>query len=189
MSGQSPVTPPRDRGMAITEHDPETTPTRHRTREDTWPPPLSPRTFSRKKSWEEDSVTSLADPRDFRSLAYGDIWRGDFVQSSRDAFADFSNNLKMEFWPLKAQSYHRMTRALSKKDRNGWSDLAAIIQEASMLFAGHPDLALSLNHCLPPGYSLEAAEDYVSVITPTSAWRQYPDGRREEYAVIPSSSR
>ncbi|TFK85224.1 hypothetical protein K466DRAFT_601369 [Polyporus arcularius HHB13444] len=189
MSG-GPVTPPRSRGMA-TGHDPETTPTRQRRVQRAWPSlvPGPEFSISRKKSWEEDAVTSLADPRDFQSLAFGEIWKGDLIQSSKDAFADFLNNLKMEFWPLKAQSYHRMCRALRKKDHNGWSDMAAIILEASMLFAGHPDLALSLNHCLPPGYSLEAANDYVSVITPTEAWRQYPDGRREQYAVIPSSSR
>ncbi len=89
-----------------------------------------------------------------------------------------------EFYLL--QVYEMKLTDLCDVDR---SDMAAIILEASMLFAGHPDLALSLNHCLPPGYSLEAAKDYVSVITPTEAWRQYPDGRREQYAVIPSSSR
>ncbi|RPD56931.1 hypothetical protein L226DRAFT_562177 [Lentinus tigrinus ALCF2SS1-7] len=188
MSAQTPVTPPRSRGMA-TEYDPETTPTRHRPSESSWPPMVKPHGFSRKKSWEEDSVTSLADPRDFGSLAYGEIWKDDFVQGSKAAFADFHNNLKMEFLPLKAQSYRRMHRALTKKGEDGFSDLAAILREASLLFAGYPDLALSLNHCLPPGYTLEATEDYVSVITPMGAWRQYPDGRRVDYAAIPSSSR
>lgn len=103
------------------DYDPDTTPTRRRTENKAWPTQSMVLSYdlTRRKSWEEDSVTSLADPRDWRSVAIGEIWRGDFVQGSKDAFADFYTNLKMEFLPSRAQDYHRMNRALKKKKEDG----------------------------------------------------------------------
>lgn len=70
----------------------------------------------------------------------------------------------------------------------GSNDLNEILRVASLLFAGHPDLAHGLNECIPPGYFLDAAEDYVIVTTPTAKWIQYPDGLMVPIREIPSSA-
>ena len=107
-----PKTPPSKCRVGDQLDDPDITPTRHR-RYDTFSPALT-----RRKSWEEEAVVSLADPRELESLAFIDIWRGDFAQSSNDAFKDFRATLRFEF-QARPTDHQRMLQA-TKKDDRGW---------------------------------------------------------------------
>ena len=107
-----PKTPPSKCRVGGQLDDPDITPTRHR-RYDSFSPALT-----RRKSWEEEAVVSLADPRELESLAFIDIWRGDFAQSSNDAFKDFRATLRFEF-QARPTDHQRMLQA-TKKDDRGW---------------------------------------------------------------------
>ena len=61
-----------------------------------------------------------------------------------------------------------------------------ILDVTSLLFAGHGELCFAFNHCLPPGYRMEATDDYVEVFVPSGGWRQYPNGHRYPHPAISS---
>ncbi|KAI0747082.1 hypothetical protein C8Q80DRAFT_819591 [Daedaleopsis nitida] len=176
----SPKTP-RASQRLFAAHDPDITPTRSRihTQIGTHFPPIDAPFggVSRRNSWEDllDPVSALADPRE---LCHLDFSHDQSVEHSRDALSEFMRALWVEF-RARAEDFFAMRRVLQRRNADGHADYEAIIDRASMLFAGHPDLALSLNHLLPPGYSLEAGDSYVTVTTPMCVWRRYPDGRRQ----------
>ena len=62
-----------------------------------------------------------------------------------------------------------------------------ILRELSLLLVGHGELARAFNHCIPPGYRIEATDRYVAVFVPGGGWTQYPDGRRMHYSDMTPS--
>lgn len=87
-------------------YDPDTTPTNHR--------------IKRERSWEEqlEPISALADPRSLNSLAFNEIWRGEFVEASKVAFESFHNTLQSQFLE-REEDYKRMRKALKRKDKQG----------------------------------------------------------------------
>ncbi|KAI1788070.1 hypothetical protein LXA43DRAFT_1097648 [Ganoderma leucocontextum] len=138
-------------------------------------------TRPRRNSWEDElpPVVTLPDPRSENELAFSEIWTGALAQTSKDAQAHFFALLQAEFRDRPAE-FERLRLAFKAKDRNGRTDIGIVLQETSLLFAGHGELACALTQCLGPGYRLEAADEYVTVFLPGGGgWKQYPDGRRE----------
>ena len=114
-TSRQPKTPPSSRQLGSRHsYDPDITPTRRRIQAG------HPYLFTRQKSWEEalDPIASLADPRELNSLAFNEIWRGDYVQDAKAAFVHFHNNLKLEF-RQRRKDYKRMRKALDARDERG----------------------------------------------------------------------
>ncbi|PIL27763.1 hypothetical protein GSI_10916 [Ganoderma sinense ZZ0214-1] len=136
-------------------------------------------TRPRRNSWEDEMppVVALPDPRAEDELAFCEIWTGALAQTSKDAQAHFFALLKAEFGDRPAD-HERLLAAFRTKDRSGRTNIGRVLDVTSLLFAGHGELARAFNHCLGPGYGIEAADEYVTVFTPVGGWKQYPDGRR-----------
>ncbi|TBU29356.1 hypothetical protein BD311DRAFT_268774 [Dichomitus squalens] len=175
---------PRTPTSARKPLDPQRTPTRLQ------PLPalfsnLSYSQLRRRNSWEDDiePVTDLPDPRSEDSLAYCDIWTGALAQTCHDANAHFFALMRAEFQQQPAE-YARLLAAFRQKNNKGRNDIDGILSEISLLFVGHSELARAFNHCMPPGYRIEATDEYVAVFVPGGGWKQYPTGLRMHHADI-----
>ncbi|KAH9941109.1 uncharacterized protein BXZ73DRAFT_98321 [Epithele typhae] len=163
------------------DSDPQTTPTRRRFHSDfttTITSPSGRASPFHTWEWDEPGVASLPDPRRATDL----VLEGLGEPEARAARAEFLLALKGEF-ARRPREYVQMLHALGRKDASGRPDVKAIVHEASLLFRGMRDLTLCFNHILPPGYRLEAFEDYVLVLVFGKGWKQYPDGRREPFST------
>ncbi|KAM5541755.1 hypothetical protein V8D89_004484 [Ganoderma adspersum] len=123
-------------------------------------------TRPRRNSWEDEMppVVALRDPRSESELAFCEIWTGALAQTSKDAQAHFFALLQAEFRDRPAE-YERLRVAFKTRDRFGKTDIRLVLDVTSLLFVGHGELARAFNHCLGPGYGIEAADEMEDIAT------------------------
>ncbi|KAI0634785.1 hypothetical protein C8Q77DRAFT_1156175 [Trametes polyzona] len=189
MNTQGPKTPPSSRRLALRDLD--TTPKSSRKR-----PPASIQTYAgsrtppRRNSFEEIEVTALPDPRTPEHISFQDVWKGPFLEFSRNAVIEFLPALEAALARVnRIPEYNRFFCMLQSNAKHATVELDVILDEACRLFGWDAELVHAFNDILPPGYRIETHRDYIAVFTPCGGWTEDRGGTRAYHPVIPSSSR
>ncbi|KAI0336664.1 hypothetical protein GY45DRAFT_1315260 [Cubamyces sp. BRFM 1775] len=194
MATSRPKTPTSSRYLVQHNHA-QTTPTRQRSARTHAPVQAHAYAHStsnylpRRNSWEDEiQVTSLPDPRTPEHLSYNDIWKGPYAELAQDAAAEFMRELQiaMRSRPGEYRIFHDM---LQRSARENSVPIDEILDMACVLFGHNAETVAQFNGMLPPGYRMEAHQNYIAVFTPDESWFQFPDGSRQYRGAMSSSAR